>query len=278
MYNLRYHIASLAGVFIALSLGLLLGTIVSERGTLDDQRDTMINTLEEDFATLSQRNNELEAENEARADFVNDFVPVLVAGSLAQKDVIVIANAGRSDGLSAVEQAITDAGGTPRVVTIVEAGLALDDERVTTALSDFDFTGTDLARSVAASLAAEWAGGTAARPVTDALVSAEVLRADGLPADVTGDAVVCLAAWEQKPDAIAVSIARAMSDLGFPAAGAQAVSLDTGVAVASVDAGLSAVDQMGRPEGAYALAKVLSGSATGYFGTGSGALAPYPRP
>lgn len=278
MYNLRYHIASLAGVFIALSLGLLLGTIVSERGTLDDQRDTMINALEEDFATLSARNDELEMENEARSDFVNDIVPVLVANSLAQRDVIVLANAGRSDGLAAVEQAITDAGGTPRVVTLVEPGLALDDEKTTTALSDFDFTGTDLARSISASLAAEWVGGAATRPITEALVTAGVLRTDGLPLDVTGDAVVCLAAWEQKSDVLAVGIARAIGELGFPAAGAQAVSLDTGVAVAAVDAGLSAVDQMGRPEGAYALAKVLSGEATGYFGTGSGALAPYPRP
>lgn len=278
MYNLRYHIASLAGVFIALSLGLLLGTIVSERGTLDDQRDSMINTLEEDFAQLSQRNDALAAENEARADFVNDVVPVLVAGSLAEKDVVVIANAGRSDGLAATEQAILDAGGTPFVVTLVEPGLALDDERVESALSAFEFTGTDLARSVAASLAAEWIGAVGSRPVSDALVSAGVLRIDELPAGTTAEAIVCLAAWEQKPDTLAVSIARAANDLGLPAAGAQAVSLDTGMALAAVDAGMSAVDQMGRPEGAYALAKVLSGQAAGYFGTGSGALAPYPRP
>ncbi|PKQ10375.1 MAG: hypothetical protein CVT69_00060 [Actinobacteria bacterium HGW-Actinobacteria-9] len=278
MYNLRYHIASLAGVFIALSLGLLLGTIVSERGTLDDQRDTMINKLEQDFVELSQRNNELASENEARADFVNAVVPVLVAGSLADKDVVVIANAGRSDGLAAVEQAITDAGGIPRVVTLVEPGLALQEQHVIDALSAFTFTGTDLMRSVAASLAVEWVGGAADRPVSDALSAAGVLRIDDLPAGTSVEALVCLAAWEQRPDTLAVSIARAVSDLGLPAAGAQAMSLDTGMALAAVDAGLSAVDQMGRPEGAYALAKVLSGEASGYFGTGTRAVAPFPRP
>lgn len=278
MYNLRYHIASLVGVFIALSLGLLLGTIVAERGTLDAQRDALINDLEADFKALSERNSSLESENEARADFVEDVVPVLVADSLAGRNVVVLANAGRSDGLAAVEQAVRDAGGTARSVILIERDLALDSDEVKAALAPFDLPGTDTLRSVAASLAAEWVQPAVERPLTDALVSAGVLRVDGFSAGVGADAVVCLAAWEQEPDTAAVSIARALGDLGRPAAGAQAVSLDTGVAIAAVDAGLSAVDQMGRPEGAFALARVLSGQATGYFGSGTGAIAPYPRP
>ena len=39
MYNLRYHIASLVAVFLALAVGLLLGTVVVERGELDRAAD-----------------------------------------------------------------------------------------------------------------------------------------------------------------------------------------------------------------------------------------------
>lgn len=278
MYNLRYHIASLVGVFLALSLGLLLGTIVAERGTLDDQRDALINNLEADFKVLSERNRALETENEQCSDFVDDVVPVLVRDTLAGKRVLVLASAGRSDGLSAVEQAIQDAGGTVIPVIVLQRDLSFDSEDLAPVLAELQLGGTDALRSVAASLAAEWAAPAAARPVTDAFIAAGALRVEGLAPDGGVDAVVSIAAWEREPDVAAISIAQALSELGVPGAGAQAVSLDTGVAVAAVDAGLSAVDQMGRPQGAYSLVKVLSGEVTGYFGVGPGAIAPYPRP
>ena len=278
MYNLRYHIASLVGVFLALSIGLLLGTVVAERGTLDDQRDALINSLERDFADLSQSNQQLSAENEALLEFESDVVPVLITGTLSGRTVAVLTNAGRSDGTAAVQDTIKAAGGTPVTLVIEQAGMGLDDAEVLAAVKPVVGAKTDdVQAAVASALASEWTT-VGPRPVTDALVSAGVLRASELDADAIVDSIAFTAAWDQEPDPAAVRIGEAFTDKGRRAVGAQAVSLDSGVAVAALNADLDAADQMGRPVGSYALAWLLSGRASGFYGAGSGARALYPQP
>jgi len=278
MYNLRYHIASLVGVFLALSIGLLLGTVVAERGTLDDQRDALINSLERDFADLSESNSQLSAENEALLEFESDIVPVVIANTLSDRSVAVLTNAGRSDGTAAVQDTVQVAAGTPVTLVIEQEGLGLDDPQVLVAVKPLLGTNAgDVEAAVASALASEWTT-VGPRPVTEALVDAGVLRASELGADVAVDSLVFTAAWDEEPDAVAVLIGRAFAEADRAAVGAQAVSLDTGVAVNALENGLDAVDQMGRPVGAYALAWLLSGRASGYYGAGSGARALYPQP
>lgn len=278
MYNLRYHIASLVGVFLALSIGLLLGTVVAERGTLDDQRDALINSLERDFADLSESNQQLSAENEALLEFESDIVPVLITGTLSGRTVVVLTNAGRSDGTAAVQDTIKAAGGIPVTLVIEQAGMGLDDAQVLAAVKPhLAGKADDVQAAVASALASEWTT-AGPRPVTEALLSAGVLRTSELDADTIADSITFTAAWDQEPDQTAVRIGEAFVDEGHKAVGAQAVSLDTGVAAAALESGLDAVDQMGRPVGAYSLAWVLAGRASGYYGSGSGARALYPQP
>jgi len=278
MYNLRYHIASLVGVFLALTIGLLLGTVVAERGTLDDQRDSLINSLESDFAELSTSNAELSAENESMARFEADVVPVLIADTLKGKTVAVLTNAGRSDGTAASQEAVKAAGGIPVTLVIEKADLGLDDPKVLAAVKPYlSSQAEDPGAEVAQALASEWTT-AGPRPVTDALSDAGVLRASELAPGAAVSALVFTAAWDKEPDASAVAIGQGMAELGFKAVGAQAVSLDTGVAALALDSGLDAVDQMGRPVGAYALAWILAERASGYYGSGSGARALYPQP
>ena len=68
MYNLRYHIASLVAVFLALSVGLVLGSIVVERGTLDEQREALVTSLQQEFTELNAENKLLKARVEAEPD------------------------------------------------------------------------------------------------------------------------------------------------------------------------------------------------------------------
>lgn len=278
MYNLRYHIASLVGVFIALTIGLLLGTVVAERGTLDDQRDSLINSLESDFAELSASNTELSAENEALSRFEADIVPFVVADALKGQTVAVLTNAGRSDGTAASQEAIKAAGGTPVTLVIESEGLGLDDPKVLASVKPYlSSQADDPAAEVAKALASEWTT-AGPRPVTDALNEAGVLRASELAPGTAVSAVVMTAAWDKKPDALAIAIGQGMVELGFKAVGAQAVSLDTGVAALALESGLDAVDQMGNPVGAYSLSWILAERASGYYGSGSGARALYPKP
>ena len=51
MYNIRYHIASLVAVFLALALGLVLGGLVVQQGTFSKQQKALV---EESAARLPQ--------------------------------------------------------------------------------------------------------------------------------------------------------------------------------------------------------------------------------
>lgn len=277
MYNLRYHIASLVGVFLALSLGLLLGTVVAERGTLDDQRDSLINSLERDFAQLSESNTRLSVENDSQAEFILDIVPALVDGSLEGRTVAVLSNSGRSDGTSAIQDAIESGGGTPITLVMEMPSLGMADPKISAAVAPYINKDGDPLAEVASALASEWTT-VGPRPVTDVLVKSGVLRASELLPEIAVESIVFTATWEGKPDVIAVDIGRGILVKGGKAVGAQATSLDTGVAAAALDRGLDAVDQMGTPQGAYSLVWILAGRASGYYGLGSGAQAQYPTP
>jgi hypothetical protein len=276
MYNLRYHIASLVAVFLSLTIGLLLGTIVAEQGTLDAQRETLVAGLERDFATLSERNAALSAENETRSEFVGAVLPALVAGRLEGQQILVLANAGRADGFGATEEAIRQAGGTPITLRLERSGLGLDDPAVTGAIQQL--AGSDeeiLERSVVASLAVEWTT-IGERPVTAALRQAGVIAGE-LPDEAAFMAVVVLSSWNGTPDSAALEVASLMRERGARGVGVEALGQSTGVAVAAVDNGLSAVDHMGIPEGAYSLVYILTGQAQGYFGTGPTVAGTFPR-
>ena len=75
MYNLRYHIASLVAVFLALAIGLILGTVVGERGTLDKQQTTLVTSLQKDFTLLRTENADLKRERDRDHAFATDVVP-----------------------------------------------------------------------------------------------------------------------------------------------------------------------------------------------------------
>ncbi len=277
MYNLRYHIVSLVAVFLSLTIGLLLGTIVAERGTLDAQRSALVSSLERDFAELSERNATLQAENETRADFVGAILPELIGGRLADKTILLIVNSGRTDGLGSTQEAIVSAGGVPVTLTIERQGLGLDDPEVQSALGrESDTDEETWQRSIETSLALEWSS-AGERPLTEALMELGILGYDGFDPETAVDAVGVLASWDMEPAERILDIAERMDEAGTIAIGIEALGRNTGVAVAAVDHGLSAVDHMRLPEGTYSLVMLLAGEAEGYFGSGDTAIARYPR-
>ncbi|MDP2182461.1 MAG: copper transporter [Actinomycetota bacterium] len=279
MYNLRYHIASLVAVFLAMAIGLLLGTIVVERGTFDRQRDSIVESLQDEFRTLADENDVLRTDNEHLDAFVGDLVPALTGDVLAGKRFLVIASTGRTDGLGAVTQAIGQAGGEVIVATESEAGMALADPAVSQVATPVvgDLTGDDLVSAVSKTLAAEWATPGVDRPLTDALSEAGAIRFDpALREDVFVDGVIAMAAWDGVPDDLALRIAEELSRVGRISIGAEAGTNPTGVAAASAAQGLSAVDNASSAAGRLSVVWLLAGRAKGYFGTGDAADAPWP--
>lgn len=278
MYNLRYHVASLVAVFFALTVGLVLGSIVVERGTIDSQQAALVKSLQTDFVRMNAENKTLSAQVSANEEFENELVPRITQSSLTGQTILVLANAGRTDALSSVVGAIEDAGGRAAVAMLQGPGLLLDQAEVADAARTALGTaaeGDDLPRSVNASLSVEWAdGGPSA--LTDALVSAQALRIDNLPSGAHVDGLVTLAAWDKKVDPITVGLSTAARQHGMAVVGAQPYTASTDVARAFADAGLDAVNDAGTPRGNYSLVMLLSGNASGFFGVGPSTDAPFP--
>ena len=132
--------------------------------------------------------------------------------------------------------------------------------------------------SVVASLVAEWSQPSLVRPVTDALVASGAASMSEFPSGARIDGAVAMVTWEEGPDEIALDIAQALNDLEPIAVGVESSNNPDGVAAAAAERGLSAVDDVSRVEGQYSLVLILSGEASGFFGFGDNAQAPYPVP
>jgi hypothetical protein len=278
MYNLRYHIASLVAVFLSLSIGLLLGTIVVERGMLDGQRDTIVQSLQEEFRTLSTDNNEMRAEISLQEDFIGTLLETAVDGSLQGRSVLVVASTGRADGLGSTNDAIRNAGGTPVTLLLSTPSFGVDDAAVSSAVTETigPVEPDTVLDEMVSRLAAEWSAESDVRPLTETLENLGVLRVDGDTGDAIS-AIVVMASFNDVPDEGAIALAQALAEGGATACGIESETQVTGVAAAALEAGLSGVDHIGTPEGAFSMTWVLAGRTSGYFGTGAGAQAPWPE-
>jgi hypothetical protein len=277
VYNLRYHIASLVAVFLALSLGLLLGGITVQSGVLTRQRAALVQSLRTDYTKLSKENQGLQSDLTLEKNLASSMVDAAVSGRLDGKSVLVLTNAGRVDGLSATEEAIRDAGGKPIVVTLAKPQLGLGEAEVeSTVASALGANGSDLVGRASQALAAEWADGGAG-PMTQLLVDAKVLAAPDLPAEGV-EGVVDVATFDGKADEGALELALAIQDLGKPGVGAQPRSSKTGLATEASAAGLSALDTLGTNVGRYTLVMLLTGAKPGYYGVGPGTVSLFPPP
>ena len=284
MYNIRYHLASLVAVFLALTVGLVLGTVVAERGTLDNQSTTLVDDLQKQFAQIQTDNNALRDGLERDRAFAGDVVPALTVDALSGETVAILVNGGRSNGLNATMAAIEDAGGIPVVLTFSSPGLDLDShvpEGISALLGE-GFTEPTSApanaafkNAVADVLAAELRQ-AGPRPMLDLLKESAALSLSSAADFGAVDACVLMVSFDGQPDEISSKIAGALDVRGAVVVGAEATNQTTGIAVETVDLGFSAVDHVDTPQGAYSLVWLLSGRASGYYGIGAGADAVYP--
>lgn len=279
MYNLRYHIVSLVAVFLALTVGLLLGSIVVERGLLSSQQTTLVQGLQSEFDSLRTESAGLRTENAALRAFSDEVAPVTLQGVLAGRTILVLASTEAADTAAQASEAARLAGGTVAVATLSAPSLALSDPAVLTAVASalgVSTSSVDATRVIGV-LAAEWTTPGDPRTLTRAMAAAGSLKLAGLGATATADGIAVAAAFGGIPDQAAIGLARAMAGPTRFAVGVGTTNREDGVAAAARIAGLSGVDNVDTPVGRVSFAWVLSGRASGYFGLGEGTT-PYPSP
>ena len=185
MFDFRYHVVSLAAVFLALVIGILVGIGLSGRGVIDDaERENLNEQIAELRGERDQARDQIGAaarRHAAMEDFAAGTYPALVGGRLAGANVAVVAVGPVDGSTEAIEKAVRDGGG--RVVRLRSIRVPLDRDAVVEALSgdaqvqarydergELDDLGRDLARELAA-------GGKT--PLWDALSDVLVEQRDG---------------------------------------------------------------------------------------------------
>ena len=113
MIDFRYHLVSLIAVFLAVALGIVIGTTALNEPILADIKN-QVSALENDKRSLEDRTQSLQAQLDTSDAFDEAVAPALVDGALAGKSVLlVVTNEGVApETVDQLTSLIDDAGGT----------------------------------------------------------------------------------------------------------------------------------------------------------------------
>jgi len=288
MFDLRYHVASLAAVFLALIIGILVGVGISDRGLVDRTNNRL---LKDRVASLQQRldnqatqSTRLSQERQAAQTFIKETYPALVRNKLKGKQIAVVYVGSDKGGTSlAVDRALADAGA--QQLRLRSLTVPLDLRRVQAALKNEPaadgLRGRKNLEALGRALGLELVQG-GDTPLWNSLTEALVEHRDGgtqLPAD--GVVVVRTAPPQKKPaSTFLLGLYGGLASTPAPAVGVE----QTDDAHSAVDifheGGLSTVDDVDTPVGRLALVLLLRGASPGQYGVkdsaGDGALPPLP--
>jgi hypothetical protein len=288
VFDFRYHVASLAAVFVALVLGILAGIGLSGRGFVNDAERSVLHGQIDDLR--SQRDAAVVALDDANRrgasldDFADTAYPALARGRLRDKHVAVLFIGSIDPGMStAITRAVRDAGGS--IARVRAIGVPLDQAAIAAALpapARRDYVTRGRWDALGRALGAEYVKG-GQTPLWDALTEAIVDEQDG-PAKPAVDAVVI--ARPARPQVGVTKNVLTGLYQGLSGAGEPAVGVETAAAAQSAipifrRGGLSTVDSVESSAGRLATILLLAGGRPGSYGVDDtavdGILPPVPR-
>jgi len=183
--DLRYHIVSLVAVFLALGIGILVGSTLLGNDALVNQQKQLTDRLQAQMEQLRQKNeaiqaqaNTLEIDNNMQKQFEKQVLPVLVAGRLQGYRVAIVETSsyGFPDDLAAT---LREAGATVTSTTTVTSEFSAGQkEELTKKLGWGNLSDRDLLNRMAAEAARGIVVGDN-RTVIDALAEAGLLKVSG---------------------------------------------------------------------------------------------------
>jgi Copper transport outer membrane protein, MctB len=275
MFDLRYHVASLAAVFLALVIGILVGVGISSGGFVQKGERRILNAeidrLERSLDAARARTGDLSRAQRAAATYVQESYPMLMADRLATRRVaLVFVGAVDAEVRDLVERTLVDAGAGAtlrmralRVPIDTEVLGGLLDGRPALARYGRPDAARDLGRRLAQELVR---GGRAPiwRLLSPQLV-AERSGNEGLPADAV--VVARSVAPQQGPTSrLLRGFYEGLAASGVPAVGVETSQAATTAVDAFDKASLSSVDFVDTEVGRLALALLLAGGRPGSYG------------
>ena len=305
MVDFRYHIVSIVAVFLALGIGLLMGSGVVGEPLLDN-----IRSRARDVQAFNDRLKDdvvdLEEELSVARRFTETVEPMLIEGRLAGEEVVIVDLAGGDLSLDALMEALEDrAGATVVSIITVSDDFSLSSEEdhgelatiTGSTTSDPDELRQEAARQLGARIAAlagERRGGTNrslayVQQLEDAgfLDVAEEVEAAPVP---PGAKVVVAATGSSEPlfrvDLLVTSLAQGLAASPAPVVVVEESGSAWGIAGSirgdgDLSNSVGTVDNVDKLSGRIALVMALDrveGEGVGHFGEKSGASSVIPEP
>jgi hypothetical protein len=298
MFDLRYHVASLAAVFIALAVGVVIGVAIASGGGVEDTTRSLqqdrINQLNRQLEDARGQAEDVAAENEAIRDLMDEAYPLLMAGRLADRECGVlflgpIDGSIRSDIVRTLRDAEAANLGEP--TRLVALDLPADSTGLTAALANDPalavYAGEGRTLDLGQALGAEFVEG-GATPLWD-VVSGALVQEESGDAEAPIDCAIVVQSWQPKENPTADQAARdgetrtliggivaGLEDSGVPVVGVEETGADPSSVPFFRSAGVSTVDDLDTLPGRVALALLLAGGDPGSYGTGENAEAVSP--
>jgi hypothetical protein len=273
VFDLRYHVASLAAVFLMLVVGILIGVGISGRGFVSDAERTRLNgeiaNLREQLDASRADVDDLGRRQKAAEDFVKGAYPALVENRLAGKRIAVLVLGSVDPTLGFVQRALDDSGA--RLARMRAVMLPLRLENVEAALrrkpelsgyvgeGQLGNLGRDLGRELVA-------GGET--PLWDALEGEIVEQRRGDLTEPVDGVVVIRAAKPQGGESsrFVSGLYRGPGSTGVPVVGVEPSRVEQSAIPVFQRHSLSTVDGIDTDLGRLALVLLLAGPETGDYG------------
>jgi hypothetical protein len=305
--SFRYHLVSLVAAFLALAVGIVIGSTLADRAIVDGLRSR----VESVSANLDERqaaNDRLQAENDRLSAYVEDGSGRFVADELTGQSVVVVVEQGVDGG--AVDRTVGllgEAGALVRARVDVRPDWVLDDPETRTELAaalnierdDADAMRARLARLLVADLASTVVVSDDDSGPVDAATSLGLIDYDEVGGEVLEEgqmvSFVVITGTETADNPRKTDLASAMVAEGSPTviatvfdpAAAEAEGTERGDSLAPIlddpklAEGIATVDYLDLPEGplttVIVLADAIAGT-VGHFGYGAAVDAAVPEP
>jgi hypothetical protein len=284
MFDFRYHLVSLAAVFIALAVGILLGAAIS--GKLGDAEDALmkdrVKSMSDQLTQERARSDIIERRSEAAQELLADAYPALMANRLEGQGFAVLF-LGPVDGSvrSALERALADAdAGSP--VRLIALDTPVDPQELDSALQGDELLaqyaeGGDDFGALGEALGGDLIEGDGT-PLWTALSSRLVEERSGATS-IPVDGAIVVQTWHE-PDSqgdanqqsqtratesLFEGLMRGLESTGLPVVGVQTTSAEGDLALFRQQ-GVSSVDDVDTLAGRLALALLLQGAQPGHYG------------
>jgi hypothetical protein len=273
MFDLRYHVASLAAVFVALIVGILVGVGLAGSGVTKEadlrvarsQRDTAQRDLDAAKARLQEQATTQKAFEIA--------YPRIMESLLTGKRIAVLFVGHRDGGIDqAIEKTLLDAGAEP-VVRLISLSVPVNAQNLDSVLFEMGpqfvkYVGNDKLESLGNALGSEFATG-GQTPLWKALGKQLIGERSGNARQRVDGVVVARTVKPQAGDTsrFLQGFYTGVASAGIPAVGVENSNTTPSAVGVFRDRGLSSVDDIDLTTGRVALALLLAGANPGKYGT-----------